>query len=88
MLQQAPDRICSPVERGAHPDRTCDLVGDLHWSRLILKDCTLWKGHMVGKFIKNFCPWEGLTLQKFVEDCLPWEEPLARGGKECEESLP
>ncbi|RMC16118.1 hypothetical protein DUI87_08327 [Hirundo rustica rustica] len=68
--------------------RTCDPVGDPHWSRLFLKDCTLWKGHMVAKFMKNCSPWEGLALQKFMEDCLPWEGPLARTVKECEESPP
>jgi len=34
--------------------RTCDPMGDPRWSSLFLKDCTLWAG---------------LTLEKFMEDC-------------------
>ena len=41
------------------------------WSSLFLKDCTLWKGPMLGQFMKSCSPREGLTLEKFVENCLP-----------------
>jgi len=51
--------------------RTCDPMGDPRWSNLFLKDCTLWKGPMLGQFVKSCSPWEGLTLEKFTENCLP-----------------
>jgi len=40
--------------------RTCDPVGDPHWSRLLLKDCSQWKRPMLKKFMENRLPWEGL----------------------------
>ena len=49
----------------------CDPVGSPHWSSVLLKDCTPWKGPMLEQFVKNCTPWEGHTLQKFIEDCLP-----------------
>ncbi|KAK4817118.1 hypothetical protein QYF61_027981 [Mycteria americana] len=52
---------------------TCDPVRDPRWSSLFLKDCSLWRGPM---------------LEKFVEDCLPWVGPHAGAGEECEESSP
>ena len=36
--------------------RTCDPVGDPHWSSLLLKVCA---------------PWERLTWEKFVKVCTP-----------------
>jgi len=42
--------------------RTCDPVGDPHWSSLFLKGCS---------------PWEGLTLEKLLKNCLLWEGPHA-----------
>jgi len=53
--------------------RTCGCVGNLCWSSLFLKDCTMWKGPM---------------LEKFMEDCVLWEGPHAGVGAECEESSP
>ncbi|GAB0208704.1 zinc finger and BTB domain-containing protein 5 [Grus japonensis] len=47
------------------------LWGTPHWSSLLLKVCTLWKGPTLEQFVKNCSPWEGLKLEKFVEDCLP-----------------
>jgi len=55
--------------------RTCDPVGDPHWSSLFLKDCTPWKRPTMEQFVKNCSLWEGLTLEKFVENCLWWEGP-------------
>ena len=63
--------------------RTCDPVGDPHWSSLFLKDCTPWMGPMLEQFVKNCSAWE-----KFVKDCLLWEGPHAGAGEECEESSP
>jgi len=65
--------------------RTCDLMGDSHWSSLFLKDCTLWKGPTLEHFMNNCILWEGPTLEKFVEDCLLWVGPHAGAGEECEE---
>jgi len=72
-LEQAPARTCgerSP-RRSRFAGRTCDPVGDTHWSSLFLWDCTLWKGPTLGHVVKSYSPWEGLTLEKFVENCLP-----------------
>ncbi|PKU41795.1 hypothetical protein llap_7896 [Limosa lapponica baueri] len=33
--------------------------GDPCWSRLFLKDCTLWKGTMLEKLMKDSILWEG-----------------------------
>jgi len=66
--------------------RTCDLTGDPLWKSLFLKDCTLWKGPILGWFVKNGSLWKGLILEKFVENCLLWEGPHAGAGEECEES--
>ncbi|GAB0185827.1 hypothetical protein GRJ2_001048000 [Grus japonensis] len=68
--------------------RTCDPVGDPHWSSLFLKDCTLWERPTLEQFVKNCSQWEGLTLEKLVQDCLLWEGPHAGAGEECEESSP
>ncbi|GAB0187939.1 hypothetical protein GRJ2_001259200 [Grus japonensis] len=68
--------------------RTCDPVGDPHWSSLLLKVCTPWKGPTLEQFVKNCSLWEGLTLEKFVEDYLSWEGPQAGAGEECEEASP
>jgi len=92
-LEQAPARTCGPMERGAHAGAgflagLCNPLGDPRWSSLFLKDCTLWKGPMLGKFVKSCGPWEELTLEKFMENCLPWEGPHAGAGEECEESSP
>jgi len=45
-------------------------VGDPFWSSLFLKDCTPWKGPMLGQFTEN---------------CLSWEGPHAEAGEEREE---
>ncbi|GAB0209805.1 hypothetical protein GRJ2_003446200 [Grus japonensis] len=74
--------------RSRFAGRTCDPVGDPHWSSLFLKVCTPWKGPTLEQFMKNCSLWEGLTLEKFVKDCLPWERPHAGAGEECEESSP
>ncbi|PKU37621.1 suppression of tumorigenicity 5 protein isoform x4 [Limosa lapponica baueri] len=54
------DGTCVPMERGPHAvfwsrfsGRTCDTVGDPRWTCLFLKDCTLWKGSMLEKFMEN-----------------------------------
>jgi len=65
--------------------RTGGPMGDPRWNSLFLKDCTPWKGPMLGQFMENYSPWEGLTLEKFVEVCLPWEGPHAAEGEECKE---
>jgi len=46
--------------------RACNSVGDTSWSRLLLKDCTLWEEPILGQFMKSCTPWEGFTLEKFV----------------------
>ena len=51
--------------------RTCDPVGDLRWSSLLLKVCTLWERPRLEQFVKDCSPWERLTLEKFMKDCLP-----------------
>lgn len=43
-------------------------VGDPHWSRLFLKNSTLWKGTILAQFLKNCCPWEGPILEWFMKD--------------------
>ena len=75
------------METGAHAGAGF-LAGDPCWSSVLLKDCSLWKGPMLGQFVKNCSPWERPTLEKFVEDCLLWEGPHAGAGEECEESSP
>ena len=65
--------------------RACDPTGDPCWSTLLLKDCTPWKGPMLGQFVKNCSPWEGLMLENFMEDCLLWQGLHAGAGEECEE---
>ena len=50
--------------------RTCDPMGDPHWSSLCLKNCS---------------PWEGPTLEKFMKNCHLWEGPHTGAGEECEE---
>ncbi|KAJ7426977.1 hypothetical protein WISP_10547 [Willisornis vidua] len=91
-LEPAPGGTCGPKERGANArntviGRTCDPFGVLWWSSLFLKDCTLWKGPVLGQFVKNCSLWNGLTLEKFVEDCLLWEG-LHTGAEECEQPFP
>jgi len=66
--------------------RTCDPMGDPHWSSLFLKDCTLWKGPTLEQFMTNCNLREGPMLEMFVEDCLLWEGAHAGPGAECEES--
>ncbi|GAB0183654.1 hypothetical protein GRJ2_000830700 [Grus japonensis] len=48
-------------ERSLHQSRfagrTCDPVGDPHWSSVLLKVCT---------------PWERPTLEQFVKNCSLW----------------
>ncbi|GAB0184744.1 hypothetical protein GRJ2_000939700 [Grus japonensis] len=92
-LEQAPDRTCGLVERGAHAGAglLAGLVtswGTPRWSSLLLKIRTLWNGPTLEQFMKNCNPWEGLTLEKLVEDCLMLERPHAGAGEECEESSP
>jgi len=63
------------VERGSHAGAglLAGLVtpwGDNLWSSLFLKDCTPWKGPMLGQFVKSCSPWEGLSLEKFLENCV------------------
>ncbi|KAK4832494.1 hypothetical protein QYF61_023541 [Mycteria americana] len=38
--------------------------------------------------MKNCSLWEGLTLEKFMENCLSWKGPHTGAGEECEESSP
>jgi len=61
VLEQAPGRICGPMEREEPtPEqlaaRTCDPMGDPSENILFLKDCM---------------PWEGLMLEQLVENCHP-----------------
>jgi len=35
--------------------------------------------------VKNCSLWEGAMLEKFMEDCLLWEGPHTGAGEECEE---
>ncbi|GAB0180406.1 EH domain-containing protein 4 [Grus japonensis] len=51
--------------------RTCDPVGDPHWSSLLLKVCIPWERLTLEKFMKDCSLWERLMLEKFVKDCLP-----------------
>ncbi|PKU47281.1 suppression of tumorigenicity 5 protein isoform x4 [Limosa lapponica baueri] len=50
--------------------RTCDLVGDSHWSSPFMIDCTPRKSPMLEQFLKNCSLREGPTLEKFMKDCL------------------
>lgn len=54
---------CGPVERSSHwnrfADRACDPMGDPRQSSLFLKEFTLWKGFLLGQFMKDWVPWEG-----------------------------
>lgn len=74
LMEQAPGRACGLWREASHWSRFAGRisapVGDLHWSSLFLKDCTLWKGSTLEKVMKNSIPWEGLILEKFVEICL------------------
>ena len=85
-----------PVKRSPHRSRfsgrTCDSVGDAHWSNPFLKDCTLWKGLKLEQFLKDSSPWDGPTLEQLVKDCIPlvkdcipWEGCHAGAGEEREE---
>ena len=76
MPEQVPGTTCGSVERGAHAGAgllagLVTLWGTPCWSSLVLKVCTLWKGPMLQRFMKNCSPGKGLTLEKLVEDCLP-----------------
>jgi len=59
------------VPWGTHMERM-QPVGRTHAGPGFPKDCTLW---------------EGPTLERFVEDSLLWEGPQAGAGAECEESF-
>jgi len=80
------------MERSPHRNRfygrTCNPMGDAHWSRLFLKDCTSWIGPMLEQFIRNCSLWEGPTLEKFKKKGIPWKGPYPGAGEECEESSP
>jgi len=68
-----PEESCDPVGtpgRSRFAGRAGDPVADPHWSSLLLMDCTLWKGPMLGQFMKSCSPWEGPMLENFVENCL------------------
>ncbi|KAJ7416837.1 hypothetical protein WISP_68253 [Willisornis vidua] len=75
------------MEKEAHrekvPGRTCEPVGGPHWSRLILKDCTLQKGPMLTQFVKNCSLCKELTLEKF-----PWERSHTGARVDYEKSSP
>jgi len=62
-------------ERSPHQSRfvgrACDPVGDPHWSSLFLKDYTLWKGPMLGQFVKSCSPWEGLNVGEVCGELPP-----------------
>jgi len=60
MVEQAPGKICGPLERGPHT-RAGFLAGLV----------TLWGTH-AGAVCEDMS-WEGLTLDLFMEHCLPWE---------------
>jgi len=93
MLEQAPGRTCSPMERGVHAG-----------AGLLAGLVTLWgptlelsvpEGlHPMGRdptpeqFLKNCSPLEELTLEKFVEDCLPQKGPGTEAGEVHKESSP
>lgn len=74
--EQAPGRTCRPMERGPHTE-TALLARFLHGvpcrSNLLLKNCTLWKRHMLEQFGKNCSSREGPMSEKLIEDCVPWE---------------
>lgn len=61
-VEQAPSRICDPVERGAHTG-TGVLAG------LVVT---------AEQFVKSCSPWEGLTLEMIMENCLLWNEKSVR----------
>lgn len=44
------------------PGRTCDTMGDPHWSSLSLQDCTLWKSDPRCSSSEICCPWAGLNV--------------------------
>lgn len=43
---------------------------------------TPWKAPMLKQLMKNCSLWGGSTLDKFVKDCMSWEEPHAGAAKE------
>lgn len=43
-----------------------------HWKNLFLKDCTLWKGSFLEKFLQKYIPWEGPALENFMKYCVWW----------------
>lgn len=86
----APGRTCGPRERrwSRSAGRTCDSVGDMNWSSLLLKDCSLWKELMLEQILKNYSLWEALILEKFMEDCLLWEGPMLEQEKSVKSTPP
>jgi len=69
-MEQAPGRTCGPMERGAHTGAGFLAGGPTQWSSQFLKDCSLW---------------EGPTLVKFVRGCLLWGRHHAGAEEESEE---
>jgi len=51
--------------------RACDPMGDSRWSSLFLKDCTQWKGPMLGQFVKSCSPWERTHIGKVCGELSP-----------------
>jgi len=53
----------------------------LHWSSLFPKDCTLWKGPTLDKFIKNYSLWEGLMMRSLCRTVSREWDPVLEQGK-------
>lgn len=53
-------------------------MGHPHWINLFLKDCTLWKGPFLEKFLLSYIPWKGPTSENFMKYCVLWAEITVR----------
>jgi len=51
--------------------RSCDPVGDPHWSSLFLKDCTPWERTHNEVVCEELQAMERTHVGEFVENCLP-----------------
>jgi len=81
-----PEGGCDAVEHphwSGFPDRTCDLVGELCWSSLVLKDCAPWKGQVkrthAGAVHKELQPMGRTHMEEVREGLCPVGGHWSRG---------
>lgn len=78
--QVVPGRCCDPVGSPWQNLQTRG-ESSPHCSRLFAGLGPCGDPHCSSQFLKNCSLWEGLTMEKFVEDCVPWERPNNEAGE-------